>query len=255
MTRRIALQLDGDVGDHEGDRLAVGDRLAERLALLDVGRDVVEHRLRRCRPPARTTRGARAARTRRTRCRRCRRAARSARPDVREEQARQPGGAHAHRRVGLDRRARRRRTRRGRAPGCRRAWPPTTNSSASAPRTTADFTPSRTKPSPVAQGRGRERRSGSKSTVGSASARRGRHGDLVAGERGQVGRCCASVPQSPMAVATAPGARAATARPMSPLRQGLGDEGAGHRPSARRDAAELLGHAEDRAGRSPGRRP
>src|ERR1700712_2659062 len=42
-----ALQLDRDVGDHEGDRLAVRDRLAERLALLDVGSDVVEHGLRR----------------------------------------------------------------------------------------------------------------------------------------------------------------------------------------------------------------
>src|SRR3954462_8959538 len=42
-----ALQLDGDVGDHEGHRLAVRDRLPERLPLLDVGRDVVEHGLRR----------------------------------------------------------------------------------------------------------------------------------------------------------------------------------------------------------------
>src|SRR3954454_10712198 len=42
-----ALQLDRDVGDHERHRLAVGDRLTERFALLHVGRDVVEHRLRR----------------------------------------------------------------------------------------------------------------------------------------------------------------------------------------------------------------
>src|SRR4051794_15514475 len=37
-----ALQLDGDVGDHERHRLAVRDRLAEGLPLLDVGRHVVE---------------------------------------------------------------------------------------------------------------------------------------------------------------------------------------------------------------------
>src|SRR6478672_10297765 len=37
------VEFDRDVGAHEGDRLAVGDRLAERLALLDVGHHVVEH--------------------------------------------------------------------------------------------------------------------------------------------------------------------------------------------------------------------
>jgi hypothetical protein len=36
------LQLDRDVGDHERHRLPMGDRLAERLPLLDVGRDVVQ---------------------------------------------------------------------------------------------------------------------------------------------------------------------------------------------------------------------
>ena len=41
-----ALQLDADVGDAERDRLAVGDRLAERDALVDVGDHVVEHGLR-----------------------------------------------------------------------------------------------------------------------------------------------------------------------------------------------------------------
>ena len=41
-----AVELDRDVGAHERDRLPVGDRLAERLALLDVGDDVVEHRVR-----------------------------------------------------------------------------------------------------------------------------------------------------------------------------------------------------------------
>ena len=40
------VELDRDVGAHERDRLAAGDRLAERLALLDVGDDVVEHRVR-----------------------------------------------------------------------------------------------------------------------------------------------------------------------------------------------------------------
>lgn len=38
-----AVEFDGDVGGHERDRLAVGDGLAERLALLDVGDDVVQH--------------------------------------------------------------------------------------------------------------------------------------------------------------------------------------------------------------------
>ena len=74
------LQLDRDVGDHERHRLAVGDRLAERLALLDVRRHVVEHGLGRCRRPARTRRGARAARTRRTSCRRWRRGPRRRAP-------------------------------------------------------------------------------------------------------------------------------------------------------------------------------
>ena len=57
------VELDRDVGDHERDRLAVGDRLAERDALLDVGAHVVEHRLRRCRRPARTSRAGRARRS------------------------------------------------------------------------------------------------------------------------------------------------------------------------------------------------
>src|SRR3984957_9961734 len=41
-----ALELDADVGDPERDGLAVGDRLAEGGALVDVGDDVVEHGLR-----------------------------------------------------------------------------------------------------------------------------------------------------------------------------------------------------------------
>ena len=40
------VELDGDVGAHERHRLPAGDRLAERLAFLDVGDDVVEHRVR-----------------------------------------------------------------------------------------------------------------------------------------------------------------------------------------------------------------
>ena len=52
----------------------MGDRLAERLALLDVRRHVVEDRLGRCRPRGRTTPAATAARTRRTSTRRSRRA-------------------------------------------------------------------------------------------------------------------------------------------------------------------------------------
>ena len=41
------LDLDRQVRDHERHGLAVADRLAERLAVVDVGDDVVEHRLRR----------------------------------------------------------------------------------------------------------------------------------------------------------------------------------------------------------------
>ncbi len=41
-----AARLDPDFGDREGDALAVGDRFAERLAVVDVGDDVVEDRLR-----------------------------------------------------------------------------------------------------------------------------------------------------------------------------------------------------------------
>ena len=42
----MPLDLDADVGDGEGDALAVGDRFAEGLAVVDVGDDVVEDRLR-----------------------------------------------------------------------------------------------------------------------------------------------------------------------------------------------------------------
>src|SRR5699024_8012677 len=40
------VELGGDVGHHERHGLTVGDRLTERLALLDVGRHVVEHGVR-----------------------------------------------------------------------------------------------------------------------------------------------------------------------------------------------------------------
>ncbi|CPX07006.1 Uncharacterised protein [Mycobacteroides abscessus] len=40
-----AVELDRDVGAHEGNGLAAGDGLAERLTLLHVGDDVVEHGL------------------------------------------------------------------------------------------------------------------------------------------------------------------------------------------------------------------
>src|SRR3954453_1359927 len=44
--RRLPFLPDPDFGDREGDALAVGDRFAERLAVVDVGDHVVEHRLR-----------------------------------------------------------------------------------------------------------------------------------------------------------------------------------------------------------------
>ena len=68
------LQLDRDVGDHERHRLAVRDRLAERLALLDVRRHVVEHRLTGADREGAPGQPRRAARTRRTSSRRSRRA-------------------------------------------------------------------------------------------------------------------------------------------------------------------------------------
>ena len=56
------LELDRDVGDHERDRLAVGDRLAERDPLVDVGARRSRARPARCRPRARTSRAGRARR-------------------------------------------------------------------------------------------------------------------------------------------------------------------------------------------------
>src|SRR5258705_9523484 len=41
-----AVEFDRDVGGHEGHRLTVCDRLAERLPFLDVGHHVVEYRVR-----------------------------------------------------------------------------------------------------------------------------------------------------------------------------------------------------------------
>ncbi len=38
-----SVEFDADVGDHEGNRLAVADRLAERFALVDVRNHVVEN--------------------------------------------------------------------------------------------------------------------------------------------------------------------------------------------------------------------
>ena len=140
------LQLDRDVGDHERHRLTVGDRLAERLALLDVRRHVVEHRLAgadrqgapgEAREPHAL--GVRRA-VGRSRARR-----RSGDRDVRQ---REPG---QRRRLARPSRGRPR-PRGRRLPDSTRnstGWPrraraPTTNSSASAPRGTSDFTPLRT---------------------------------------------------------------------------------------------------------------
>ena len=115
------LQLDRDVGDHERDRLAVGDRLAERLPLLDVRRHVVEHRL------AGADRERAPGEPREPHALGVRRAVGGAEHGplvdlhVGERQPGQRGGAHAHRRVALDAPAPRSRTRPGTAPACRRA--------------------------------------------------------------------------------------------------------------------------------------
>ena len=90
-----------------------------------------------------------------------------------------------------------------------------TKSSASAPRGTIDFTPFSTKPSSVRVALVRSS-SGSNSGRGSvsASAAAGTSSPVKAG---RYVACCSSVPHRDRAVLTAPGARAATARPMSPL--------------------------------------
>ena len=143
------LELDRDVRHHERHRLAVGDRLAERLALVDVGDDVVEHRLAgadRQRAPAEAARLTAAAYT-------------SGSPSPSSAPAgsdtdsncSEPVAAAriAHRRLGRDGDARRSSdsttNSAGPVPSSSAA---TTNSSESAARGTSDFVPSSTKPSP-----------------------------------------------------------------------------------------------------------
>ena len=107
-----AVEFDGDVGAHERHRLTVCDRLTERLAFLDVGDHVVEHRVRRAdrqRGPAQPGQ--------RDRLRVVRRRSASSSPSralqwhrhVVEFDAAERGGADAHARVGLDGQALRRR--------------------------------------------------------------------------------------------------------------------------------------------------
>ncbi len=69
-------------------------------------------------------------------------------PDARQGQPGQGGGADAHRRVALDRQAVGAGLDEHQAPGWPSSMAPTTKSSASPPRATSDFTPSRTRWSP-----------------------------------------------------------------------------------------------------------
>ena len=164
-----ALEFDADVGDLERDRLPVTDRLAERLALVDVRDDVVEDGL------------AGAARERRPR-------------DAREPDALGEVGVAAWPTPARARsRARSRPTPAARSPiagsdsiddparpglernrvGAPSSAAATTNSSASAARGTSDFTPSRTKPSAVAAcGRLQRERVEQRRGVRGCSARR-----------------------------------------------------------------------------------
>ena len=96
-----ALQLDRDVGDHERHALPVADRLAERLALVDVGHDVVEDGLRRAERTARTRPAGTAARTRGS-PRRCPSSARSPTWTSVQHHPGQRRGPQPHRRLGLD---------------------------------------------------------------------------------------------------------------------------------------------------------
>ena len=222
------------------------DRLAERLALLDVRRHVVEHRLRRTRPRARTRRGATAARTRRSRP--------SASPsDARSPGPRRPssvsvvsdGGAHAHGRVGLDRQAGGAGLDEEQHAASPSSSAPTTKSSASAPRGDHRLHAVEDVAVAVAGGGGRGA-SASNSGRGSVSASAAA-GTLVAGEGREVGRLLlVGAPQRRARWRPRRGRASATASPRSPLRERLGHQRAGHRRALLGDAAERLGHAEDR---------
>ena len=244
------LQLDRDVGDHERDGLTVGDGLAERLAHLDVRRHVVEHGLpgadgqgapgQSGQPHALGVPGAVAP---------SEQGSRPARPPGRarslvKDAARTPMGG-----IGLDAQpggACLNEEQRVSTPVSSRA--PTTNSSASAPRGTRDLTPSRTKPSSV---RCREV-GGLERVEEDARFGQGKGGPPAAStpvNALSTSPAAASVPHSEMAVATDPGARAATAMPRSPFASASATRTPAVAVRSSDRPAERLGYAEDREGR------
>ena len=208
------------------------DRLAERLALLDVGRDVVEHGLAGAdgqRAPGQPGEPDAVAGSDRRRRRAAR--SRSTATPV-EEQPGEAGGPQAHRRVGLER-----------TPGGagldeeqrgarRRAARPTTNSSASAPRDDPGLHAVEHEAVARALGRRRPASSGSKSGRGLGQGQGG-GGDLVAGERREVGRLLLVGP--PQRRARWPRLRVRARRRPGPCRRGRAPRGPAHprRPSAR----------------------
>ena len=246
------LQLDRDVGDHEGHRLAVGDRLAERLALVDVGGDVVEDGLagadrqrapreareayalavglavgvaeQRVRPDAYVGRGAGA------------RARPRAGPSTGRPRRSRPSVA------GLDE------EQGGRAVELRGDDEELGVGAADDGRLHAVEHEAVT----VAQRGGREverveehRRLGDR--------RAPRPGPSLAGEGRQVGLLLLLGAPEPERGGDGAGREGRDGEPHVAVGERLGDEGAGHRRALLHDAAERLGHAEDRAGRSPGR--
>ena len=245
-----ALELDADVGDGEGDRLAVGDRLAEGLALVDVGDHVVEDGLRGADAPARTRRsGARldalgvdlgaSPSPSSALGRRARRPSSMSRPVA---AARRPiAGSGSIEQPG------RRRTRRRTAPGPMPSSVGGDDEQLGSRRraATSDLTPSSTQPSPsrrafVCSSNGSK--SGRGSRIASAAAR-----DVLAGEGGQVGGLLLGRrPRGRSRWRRPPGASAAKAMPMSPWASASPIRHGGHRRPLVDRAAELLGHAEHR---------
>ena len=126
---------------------------------------------------------------------------------------------------------------------------PTTNSSASAPRGTIDFTPSRTQAVAVARGGG---------AAGSRASNRGRGsvrasaaaGTSSAGEGREVGLLLLVGAPGGERRRDGAGSQRGDGEAEVALRQRLGHQGAGHHGALLRDAAERLGHAEQRAARS-----
>ena len=168
-------------------RLPVADRLAERLALVDVGDDVVEHGLARCRTRAPPSRPRGAARTSAYTSRSPPPSSALAGSDTSSSTSRPVAAARSPiaGSASTDTRRARDSTRNSAGPRPSRSAA-TTNSSAFAARGTSDFTPSSTKPPPSRGAvvfRANGSNSGARSSSASAAA-----GHVVADERGQVGR-------------------------------------------------------------------